>query len=716
MAATINPKLENVFVNEVVIESIDRDNDWRVYCVNVASGRRPIFLYLSGTGRVVLGRTDVYYDKLVNPHSETLIPWDDEQAAFDFSSKHFQLKRAYCALKEYAKKNNGVEWTDFVNHLNGYLFYRVAPPVSKETLLTLERGELDRQVDLHVGGNFDLDPRIKAWGYGGLVRFPSHGRYVAMTKYRGHALIIKPPKAGCSHIAHRTMPTYDQISVKSFEGFADAEGNVSYSPLHENYHACVLDELDQLDDGVMRKLFTFLESGEYLAVKATKRINNRGNSRVSFITNPKSMDEKRGMVFAVNSMLDAFSDVLFKLTAGNFVAGMSRFGLVYVSSGIAQARGKSLPPKEQEYADAVATSLFEVIAPDVAKIYEDEQTQAWLSQEIGYYSEAIDQLTNDFDDTRLKQAWGSQKVAYRHVRGAALEIAIAEHAYEILHGKATVAEIVDDATAILEDVVDWNLLSLREIINVSKREEDVNAVAARMKRAKPAYVAPIIAGLLVSPTGAEVDVEAHYDALPREIRIALDPNEFYCWSHISRRIRKEGAFKRLVHALANFGVAIATTQDNNLLFNLPAEKRDGLLNALQVAYGVDILSLKKGGLLVVGGGVSATPNTPTNPTTSESAKGSAGVAKQPDQPEKGGSGVVFHNYGILPPAILGDKRVDGVAGVVNTSPPMPSDGSRRRDISGCEGSRGSTSQAPIEPTIKKVVFKPKEAGGGYDLV
>lgn len=554
MIASLNPKLEGVFVNDVVMESEAKDETgWRVYSANTAQGQRPLFLYCAGTGRVNLGRTEVFWDKMLNPVAETALNWDDEQTAFNFAKTHFQLKRWYGAIA----KNEDRDFSEFpdVFRNNGFIFYRAAPPVSEAELAKLDRADFERAIDEHVAGNFDLDPRIKAWGYGNLVRFPQHSQFVPWTKFRGHSLIVKSTKSGCSHIAHRTSPTYDQVSTKSFEGFADAEGNVMYSPLHQNFHACVLDEIDQLEEGVMTKLFAFMESGEYSTVKAAKRILNEGNSRLSFITNPKSMDETRGAVYAVNSVLDAYFDVLFKLTSGNFGAGMSRFGLVVVGN-VKEANGKALPRKDQAYSDAVATSVFDVLAPKVAKLYDDESVAAWLSTPIEFYNDQVEKIVAEFDDYRLKVAWRGQQSAYRHVRGAALEIAIANQAFDLFHGKTPVCDLLDVADEILEDVVEWNMGSLRAIVDATKGEDTVEAIASRLGRAKPHYVRAVITAMAVSPSGQETDLELAYDRLPRSLRDHVDPQRFYCWTHVSERIRQDGASSRLKHGLALFGVDV----------------------------------------------------------------------------------------------------------------------------------------------------------------
>lgn len=707
MTVKINPKLEGLFVNNVVMESMTREegHDWRVYCAATAAGQRPAFLYCNGAGRVNLGKGDVYFEKTISPQ-ETSIPWDDEQAVHNFSETHFQLKQRYASMK----KEKYIDWEDFSRDLSPtFTFYRVAPPVCEEELLKIPRSDLEASVDYHVGGNFTLDPRIKAWGYGGLVRFPQHTRFVPWTKFRGHALIIKSPKSGCSHIAKRTMPTYDQISTKSFEGFADADGNVAYSPLHENYHACVLDEIDQLDDGVMRKLFAFMESGEYLSVKATKRINNQGNSRVSFITNPKSMDENRGMVFAVNSILDAYFDVLFKLTAGNFVAAMSRFGLVIVSSNVKEAEGKPLPWREQTYHDEVSSSLFDVLSHKVAKVYDDDQTQSWLSRPIDFYNEAVKDLIDNFEDFRLKSAWGSQRVAYRHVKGAALEISLAENAFDLLHGNIDTSYILEDAGAILEDVVGWNLDSLREIVNTSKREESVDALASRLKRAKPAYIVPILAALIRSPTGREVDLEASLDSLPRSTRDALDSENFFCWSRIARSIRHDGAYRRLAHSLSTFDVAVAKSYNNTYEFHMPPERKERIRAGIEKAFGVLLVDdthqsnvpLNKrpfNSAIEI-----AYPNNPNNPTPTENSQGKFGVSKidpeasPPNLPQL----TPRRNLPQLTPNLPQDVK-----------PEITSSEEKMLGVSGVSKYSGKILKPDVNqrttpnPTIKRVVFKP----------
>jgi hypothetical protein len=585
----LNPKLEAITVRDVVVEEADShigaEGNWRIYCASQSQGQAPFFLYVPGQGKVSLGSTDVYWERMMG--SQELPLRFDEREAYDFSKFDFKLKGAF---KRISNPKSDSSWNEFFeDDLRHFKIYRVAPPVSEAELKGLSQAELADSVEKHICGGFEVDERIRAWGFGNLVRFPQHSRFARFTKLRGHSLIIKSTKSGCSSIAGRTSPTYDHISPKSFEGYADADGEVMYSPLHGNFHACVLDELDQLTDGIMTKLFSFMESGRYTTVKAAKTISNIGNSRMSFITNPKSMDERRGTVYAVDSVLDAFYNVLYKLTAGNFNGGMSRFGNVIVSSKVKQARGKELFIVEQELANATASSLFEVIAPKVARIYENEQPQAWLAQPILDYNEEIEKLIKDFSDARLRQAWSGQLSAYRHVRGAAFELAVAENAYSILHSEsgntALIADIVEVAEGILNQITEWNLSSLKEIINYTSRPESPEDLNRRLRLTRPSYVFPVaVAAARAEGSGSMSELELAFETMPRAARDAIGGSQYYCWAHISRRLNKE-ALTRLGKALESFGFEVLRYPEFKVA--APAVVKQRVLSQLSESCAVD---------------------------------------------------------------------------------------------------------------------------------
>lgn len=695
----VNSKLEGVNVQKLILEVNNHYagemEDWRLYVAKTGAGQPPIFLFQNGTGRVGLGTTDVFVKQLnLRQNSPGLpIEWT-ERTAYEFSQIDHALKRTYNAV---LKPKSDLTWEDFAEETNDFIFYKIQPPVAEESLMELEAEEIENAIRDHIAGGFTLDPRVYAWGLGGLVRLPQNSKFVGWTKFRGHALIVKASKAGCSHVAARTTPRYDKVSPKSFEGYADVDGGVYYSPLHENFHAATLDEFGQLDDGIMVRLFAFMESGVYDTVKASRRIINKGNCRISFITNPPSMTEGSfGQTFAVDSMMNAYFDCLYKLTQGNFEGGMSRFGLVIVSKNVETAKGKEIPQKKQDYANAVATSVFEVIAPKVAKVFEDEQTQAWLSQKIEHYNDGINALIAGFDDVRLKRAWWGQTEAYRHVRGAALEIAIAENAYAILHNSISVDELIQEADAVLEDVVEWNLVSLREIVAAANREETEEMLVARLRRAKPNYVVPILTAMCLSDSGDEVDLEAAYDSLPRPIRDALEPDRFYCWSHISSRIKQPGALRRLSHALAGFG-AVVVKVPKGLSFafdraDRTAKIREGLILGKWVKREVFATSSIDDVKRDFGSRVATVPNSLNVPPTSAENQGQLGTVRENPPFSK-------DNCPQLSPEI---SDVRGTVGPIGTVKPPK------------ENLNISTSDADVKMDLnpKRVVFRP----GGYDLV
>ncbi len=383
--------------------------------------------------------------------------------------------------------------------MKGGHFFRTCSPLSDgyRAHLLENMETLDHEIELFLSEGCRKDPRILFWARSRLVKASDNLADHWLEKFRGHALVIKNPKAGFSHLAQKLGLCAGYASAASIRGYADGDGRVVHGLYHNLFGSLTLDEVSHYRDIVSDLALTFMEQGKQTVISAGVRIQNVGAPSISMILNA-------GCDMATpRDMLEAIDRVLPQLTTVPEAFG-SRFGLIIFSGTLLQTEQLTHVPQDTvEETALVVSALFEVVVPQVRTIYRHPRVQEWLNQTIAAYRDRILRLSQHFPEQflfgkRCKIFWQDHaRGAYRHVRGVALEHALSRMVGELLSAPSSgpavgveavepvepvrgvgvsedlISRVLDLADDALADVMAINLESLKQMVEATSASQDV---------------------------------------------------------------------------------------------------------------------------------------------------------------------------------------------------------------------------------------------------
>lgn len=450
---------------------------------------------------------------------------------------------------------------------SGISAYTVLQAVELEELQKLSKEEIDSILEDYVCRGYEVAPEIRSWGRAGLVHFLPKEESKDMAKYRGHTLIIKATKSGVTAIAKRTGKSLDSVNSKSVEGFANADGQITHSPLHNTYGAVNVDEFlrEQVEDGLFQHMNNFLEMGQYETWKACRKIINHGAPRMTFTANPQDMqgvpfskagENSQTKIEGQESLVDeglrklmfaTFKNGVAKLTQ-SASAAFSRLGLIIFNPSL---KGCTLMSKENskyfEERNGIAGSIVFWLSKKNREIF--DRNINWLEARIKDYDKKLNEALAGCNDPTIRNAWAGQKDAYKHVRGQALSEAIIDNAYEIIQAKGIseelLAKIREDAEENLKFVVRINLESLGNILLTAKEFSKEPGVIRVEIDSSPGYVKPFLVAyalLVKKAPGGLVSwntplLQSAFEGMPLEKRKEVFGEEYAHWTHIWRRAK-----------------------------------------------------------------------------------------------------------------------------------------------------------------------------------
>jgi hypothetical protein len=502
-----------------------------LYVGELGTGNKPIMIK-SNERDLPLGENRLYLKK-----SESCCIWSPEMVgAFPFNKADIDKMLS----------------VDFRNHDNPYMrvgerleamydFYETVTPVGVEVLKQLSPADFNFIIERFVDGKYRIDPQTRDWGKMNLKKFTPNPKNVKLVKYNPHAVIIKPEKAGFSSIAARIGENVDQVTIKSLEGIADAQGNITHSPLHNNWGSINVDEVSDVERGTLQRVFDYLERGELLTIKAGRRIHNKGAATLNFTSNPEAMKQREGEDVQPLDYVNAFLNLLYNLTTRPGPAS-SRLGRIIFEDELKRAEQEYRYSDDlQEKINAVARSIIEITAPAITKIY--QESEEWLNQPIEAYSEELDGVIKAAGfslNSAVKDFIKGQRHAYRHIRGGALALACVEHLREIFLNDYDISEIYETAEEKLQVNCALNIESFKKILAFSKVVEQPENFIKKFGDARPEYVKPILMAYIIlgrarkdgeKLSGEELRIA--FETLPSEVRVKILGDRYAYWSRVS---------------------------------------------------------------------------------------------------------------------------------------------------------------------------------------
>lgn len=551
------------------IGDVDKEN-YRIaqrvgYVYRAELGKRLGYALLFSKEQLTLGEQKIYVRKGANfpgdypiecvEHAHAVVEKNKRlQAIVNGKSKSLDIMQATCE----ALQDEGIE------------IYTVLQAVELEEIQKLTKKEIDCILEDYVCGGYEIAPELRSIMRAGLIHFPSNEENKDMMKYRPHALSIKATKSGFSTISERIGTNLCMLSLKSVEGYANSEGQITHSSFHNTWWHINVDEFLRMPEELFQHMLSFLEAGQYDSWKACRQITNYGAPRICFTANPQDMDgasfsnacESRSTkIEGQESLVDigkqrlafsAFKSALGKLTQVSAPA-FSRLGVIIFSPSMPPAKKKDT--RDSRYFDEVnglARSIVYWLSLKNREIF--DKNLAWLETPIKEYDLKLEKALGECNDQTIRNAWAGQKDAYKHVRGQALSEGIVDNAYEILQtkkiDKGLLERIREDSEENLKDVVAINLESLDNILLSAKEfDKDPGVIAAEIN-CSPRYLKPFLIAYahLVKKTPANSVVrwdtpllQEAFLEISKEDRIEKFGEEYMYWSGITRRMDIEKA-------------------------------------------------------------------------------------------------------------------------------------------------------------------------------
>jgi len=535
---------------------------YSIYKAEVGKGNAPIFIKTSGKHSLELGEIRLYLRRIV-PY----LDWDYNGRELKAFAKADPYIKALVDAND--KRKEPVSTKELGEIIEReFMFYEPSLPCPIEVIRQFTEEEIKHIINNRICNGFKYDPKVFRWAKAGLVRFPNYEDVTKFQKYRGHTLIIKNHKTGVSTISQHIGKNIDQISERSMEGWADAQGNLYHSSLH-GYHGSInIDEFLTIPDHSMSKIYNFLETGRYNTYKAGIHIENEGAPRLTFTTNPKEIEMlKDGSLTQYGyQYIDVFTTSMQKLTTTPSAA-FSRFGRIIFDPTLQTAtldKEIRYTEKQQEKIATIAESMLTHCEPIFLHVY--SQLRDWLNQEIPEYTESLKKTLERETDIPLKQAWFGHKAAFRHIRGEALAEACIDSIYYLLQDFIDIEGIQELAEEKLFQLCQDNLESLQNIINLSTNLRSDDILKLRVDGLKPEYLRAII--YVAAKIGIEREERAlinineireEFEKIDTKDREKIFGNKYSYWSQIEQKIGKESAIQKIRDRFSNyFGIEVVS--------------------------------------------------------------------------------------------------------------------------------------------------------------
>lgn len=470
-------------------------------------------------------------------------------------------------------------------------FFTITSPLSVEFLESLDPETVQQEIDLFLSEGCRKDPTVLFWAKSRLPQVSDSVKDFWIEKYRGHTLVIKNPKAGFSHLAQKAGLCAGYASAASVRGFSDAKGNICHGMYHQYFGSLTLDEVLHYKDLVSDIALTFMEQGRQSVLSGGVRIENVGAPAISLILNA-GQDTA-----TTRDMLEAVDKVLPQMTSVPEAFG-SRFGLIVFSDRLNQVQQEEfLSQQEIEENEAVVQAMFEAATPVVQALYKTQAIQKWLNQPLTDYRRRVLRLCQEFSEQimfgkRCQIFWKDHaRGAFRHVRGVALEHALADSLAELLDVEAveavggwhfrgnpnstTSTELVNRVTAraeeALQDVIAINLHSLRQMVSSTESSSEVlnEMLVSQYQELKPGYLKAIVCALALAVGSGRVSPDQY--ATPVDL----------CYSY--NQMKKEWLRDNIGKWYENFGRVM------DALDKLKPSGRQASSRRLSMRFGIDLV-------------------------------------------------------------------------------------------------------------------------------
>ncbi|MEM5871351.1 MAG: hypothetical protein QW051_00595 [Candidatus Aenigmatarchaeota archaeon] len=297
-----------------------------------------------------------------------------------------------------------------------------------------------------------------------------------LANYAPHSIIVTNTKSGKTSLAMNFMirsftdvvADGKNITLAGILGFST--GNETHEGMLSNIQGVVfVDEIQDSDKQAAQGLLTLLEHGFSYVVKGKSSLFTRYSNSFVFMSNRK-LEENLEMGFLQ----------LLNLINENAEALGSRIGVVLFKDRLAEARNdpRYANLKKQEEYFYKALALRKRVSKWFVDLFQVQEIRDWL--ETGFsedYLKKLDELVASASTLKVKTFIKSHKSAYKHVRGAALRLALYDDNLLLRYlnnEKVPTEEILEVAEEKFNYLTQLNLESFIKVSTIFADEKIIN--------------------------------------------------------------------------------------------------------------------------------------------------------------------------------------------------------------------------------------------------
>ncbi|MEM4396980.1 MAG: hypothetical protein QXR30_04990 [Candidatus Woesearchaeota archaeon] len=453
------------FFEEILI-----DNDQKIYVYLAAKSNAdvPFFILCREPKRMgdhyVVIRKKFFLSKLSKKleKARILFLFKKITDALNSSMKLSKPKEYVINTNVYEKMQ---EYRSIEQELGYTLFYEEMEPAELEAYKPKDNENIEELIryGLYKGAKYDKNIELLFRAF--LIKINRENHYLA--RYAPHAIIVTNSKVGKSTlakiIAGRSFEA-NNVTSKSLVGFGTSD-NIKEGTLNFTDECIFYDEINTLENEELTSgLLNLMELGTSDISKGFADFTTTyGNAHV-FLSNKKLVKENEPLEVAFLRLL---------LNIHKNVEGLgSRIAIIFYNSKCETVKTSNVDLNKLEKASLIFEVLRKKISEKYVDLVNNEKVREWLEQE--FTEEYINELKeicktqgNYFQE--IKTFILSYTQAYRHVRGAALRIALFEPAilYKILHDELDIEDLLNTAQVYFEYLCKVNKTSFEVLKNTS---------------------------------------------------------------------------------------------------------------------------------------------------------------------------------------------------------------------------------------------------------
>jgi len=357
-------------------------------------------------------------------------------------------------------------------------------------------------------------------------------------KYAPHSIEVTNSGTGKSLFYDCAGILIAKATRRAVLGFAKSPNEVFPGTLHGTQLPTAFDQIESQDSYELAKyMFQLMETGRSLVDAGAFRFPVETGSSIAYLGNPLSKTEKA---------MEGFRALMEHISANPAIG--RRFGIILFSTSLKPITGSEKMSLREEESWKESFTLFRAVEeyakPRLQALIADAKVVEWLHKPIDGYRDAILKATEALEDPTMRLFFEAHAEAEHRVRGAALHTSVASLLDSIALGRASIAEILEEAEENLSLYVDINLQSIANLARLwdRLREENARAFFGSLSDYMQEIVSAVLHYRRANPSALTVDLASiPYEPENREAY----PYFSKCIDNLKRRKRLEGLNEQL---------------------------------------------------------------------------------------------------------------------------------------------------------------------------